>query len=140
MKSNKEWILERKSPKYELCSESTKGYENCSHRKGFNTIKMNADKMHEVLSSIPDLQMRSPCSNTTWLKIEATPSDRGHIMYYLPKFYCELNPIERVWAHAKQYNYVHKLTANTPLQVYKKWYILHSTRPLWKTFKITSEK
>ena len=26
---------------------------------------------------------------------------RGHQILYLPKFHCELNPIERVWAHVK---------------------------------------
>ena len=26
-----------------------------------------------------------------------------HICYFLPKFYCELNPIERVWSQAKRY-------------------------------------
>ncbi len=25
----------------------------------------------------------------------------------LPKFYCELNPIERVWCHAKKYSRAH---------------------------------
>ena len=28
-------------------------------------------------------------------------------MYYLPKFHCELNPIERVWAQAKRYSRAH---------------------------------
>ena len=29
--------------------------------------------------------------------------EKHHIMYILPKFHCELNPIERVWAQAKRY-------------------------------------
>ena len=28
---------------------------------------------------------------------------RGHLPYFLPKFHCELNAIERVWAQAKVY-------------------------------------
>jgi hypothetical protein len=32
------------------------------------------------------------------LKIEA----RGHICAFLPKFHCELNPIEMVWGYSKQ--------------------------------------
>ena len=30
--------------------------------------------------------------------------DKGHLMYMLPKFHCELNPIKRVWAQAKRYS------------------------------------
>ena len=26
---------------------------------------------------------------------------RGHIVLFIPKFHCELNPIERVWGQAK---------------------------------------
>ena len=29
--------------------------------------------------------------------------ERGHICIFIPKFHCELNPIERVWCHAKKH-------------------------------------
>jgi len=29
--------------------------------------------------------------------------EHGHICVYLPKYHCELNPIERCWCHAKKY-------------------------------------
>ena len=29
--------------------------------------------------------------------------EKGHIVYMLPKFHCELNPIERVWSQSKKY-------------------------------------
>ena len=29
--------------------------------------------------------------------------DKEHIVFMLPKFHCELNPIEHVWAQAKRY-------------------------------------
>ena len=28
---------------------------------------------------------------------------RGHVCLYLPKFHCELNPIEMCWCHAKKH-------------------------------------
>ena len=31
----------------------------------------------------------------------------GHKVLFLPKFYCELNGIERVWGHAKRYTRAH---------------------------------
>jgi len=45
----------------------------------------------------------------------------GHICIFLPKFHCELNPIERCWAQAKQYTCAHtnytikKLRTNVPV-------------------------
>ena len=30
--------------------------------------------------------------------------ERGHCAIFLPKFHCELNPIERVWGEAKRYS------------------------------------
>ena len=30
--------------------------------------------------------------------------EHGHIAYFLPKYHCKLNPIERVWAQAKRYS------------------------------------
>ena len=71
--------------------------------RSFNTIKMNADKMHEVLSSFPDF------ANEKSMVKHYLVEDRGHIMHYLPKFHCELNLIEHVWAHAKQYMYTSSL-------------------------------
>ena len=32
---------------------------------------------------------------------------RGHLGFFLPKFHCELNTIERVWAQAKVYCRAH---------------------------------
>lgn len=32
---------------------------------------------------------------------------RGHVCLYLPKFHCELNPIEQCWCHAKKYTRAH---------------------------------
>ena len=36
--------------------------------------------------------------------LESFLTDKGHLVLFLPKFHCELNPIERVWGEAKRYN------------------------------------
>ena len=50
--------------------------------------------------SVQDFQ-----DNTTLLQ-QAVES-RGHVCLYLPKFHCELNPIERCWCHAKKHTRAH---------------------------------
>ena len=40
-------------------------------------------------------------------KIEHFLNKMGHICIFLPKFHCELNPIERCWAQAKRYTRAH---------------------------------
>ena len=41
------------------------------------------------------------------MKIEHYLNDRGHCCLLLPKFHCEINPIERCWAQAKCYVHGH---------------------------------
>ena len=54
-------------------------------------------------------------------KLEHFLLDQRHICIYLPKFHCELNPIERCWGQAKRYtraytNYTFpRLHKNVPL-------------------------
>ena len=58
---------------------------------------MKADDMRDILSSHPDFQ------NEKSMIEHFLFEEKGHIVYMLPKFHCELNPIERVWAQAKRY-------------------------------------
>ena len=37
------------------------------------------------------------------LRIEHFKTEKWYIVYLLPKYHCELNPIDRVWALAKRY-------------------------------------
>jgi len=75
-----------------------KGMRVVLEERGIDTRKMNADKTQEVLGSHADFK----CEKS---RIEQFLVDeKGHIMYMLPKFHCELNPIERVWAQAKRYS------------------------------------
>lgn len=74
-----------------------KGMKLVLEERGVDTRNMNGNKMREVLGSHPDFKYEKS-------KIERYLSDEcKHIVYMLPKFHCELNPIERVWAQAKRY-------------------------------------
>ena len=75
-----------------------KGLRMILEERGVNTHKMKAEQMREVLGSHPDFKYEK--SRIERLLTE----DHGHIVYMLPKFHCELNPIERVWAQAKRYS------------------------------------
>ena len=44
-------------------------------------------------------------SNTK--KLQGLMQDKGQRAIYLPKFHCELNPIERVWGEAKRFTRSH---------------------------------
>ena len=69
----------------------------CLRERGISTHHMAVDQLREVLNSHPDF--RNEKSTIERFLVE----EKGHITYMLPKFHCELNPIERVWAQAKRY-------------------------------------
>ena len=52
--------------------------------------------MREILGKHEDFQ------NQTTL-VEELIASRSHLCFFFPKFHCELNAIERVWCHAKNY-------------------------------------
>lgn len=58
--------------------------------------KMKLDDMRKELSSHSDFKEEKT-------KLEHFLNDRGHVCIMLPKFHCELNPIERCWGKAKLY-------------------------------------
>lgn len=39
--------------------------------------------------------------------VEEMVTGRGHMCLFIPRFHCELNPIERCWCHAKRYTRAH---------------------------------
>lgn len=74
-----------------------KGLKVVLEERGVDTSKMNGEEMREILKSHPDFKYEKS-------KIERYLTDEcKHLMYMLPKYHCELNPIERVWAQAKRY-------------------------------------
>ena len=65
--------------------------------RGVDTRGMKAEDMRAALKSHPDF-LNEKSSIERYLLEE-----KGHIIYMLPKFHCELNPIERVWSQSKRY-------------------------------------
>ena len=53
-----------------------------------NTCGMTAAQMKEVLRSHDDFKNQKS-------KVKIFLNSKGHLAYFLPKFHCELNPIER---------------------------------------------
>ena len=65
--------------------------------RGVDTRGMSADKMREILGSHPDFK-NEKSSIERFLEEE-----KGGIVYMLPKFHCEFNPIEWVRTQSKRY-------------------------------------
>lgn len=59
-------------------------------------IKLKADDMRTILQNHEDF-------STEKMIVEHFLMARGHHVFFLPKFHCELNAIERMWAQAKCY-------------------------------------
>lgn len=74
-----------------------KGLRAVLEERGVSTANMNADEMRQVLGRHPDFKNEK--SRIERFLVE----ERGHITYMLPKYHCELNPIERVWAQSKRH-------------------------------------
>ena len=56
--------------------------------------------MRKILKEMHDFKYE----NT---KVESMITTRGHRCIFVPKYHCELNPIEHVWGFAKQYTRKH---------------------------------
>ena len=69
-------------------------------RRGINTSSSVGDDMRTILSNHEDFQTEKTI-------VEHFLDKEGLESIFLPKFHCELNPIERVWGQAKTYTWVH---------------------------------
>lgn len=91
------WLVERQATQNELCTRCTEKSSFGVEERGVNTQGMNGDQMRDVLSQHPNFKNEKS-------RVEQFLSEeKHHIVYMLPKFHPELNPIERMWAQAKQY-------------------------------------
>ncbi len=55
---------------------------------------------YSTLCGLQDFQDRTTI-------LQQVVQNRGHMCLYLPKFHCELNPIESVWCHSKKHTRGH---------------------------------
>ena len=73
-----------------------KGLRIVLEERGVNTCGMNAKKMREILATHEDFSSQKTI-------LEELVESQSHICLFLPRFHCELNPIERVWCHSKKH-------------------------------------
>ena len=71
-----------------------KGMKMVLQERGIDVKGLNADRMREKLNEFEDFSTQ----NTL---LEKLVHIKGHIYLYLPKYHCEVNPIEWNWCHAK---------------------------------------
>ena len=67
-----------------------KGMKQILELRGINTSTLTGPYMRIILANHTDF------SNEKTV-VEHFLLDRGHFVRFIPKFHCELNPIERVW-------------------------------------------
>lgn len=77
-----------------------KGMKRVLEERGVDTENMKAADMRLILGGHDDFKYEKTA-------LEHFMASKGHRCYYIPKFHCELNPIERVWGAAKQYTRSH---------------------------------
>ena len=78
-----------------------KGMKRILLKRGIDVRGMKLeDRRKELLASHPDFRDEQP-------EISNFLRRKGHACLFLPKFHCELNPIEKCWAQAKRYTRAH---------------------------------
>lgn len=77
-----------------------KGMKKVLEERGINTSTLLADDMRIILQNHDDFRREKTI-------VEHFLDAEGVKGVFLPKFHCELNPIERVWGQAKVYTRIH---------------------------------
>ena len=77
-----------------------KGAALVLQERGYDTTRMKLEEMRRILAEHDDFK-NEKCRVDTFL------SSCGHRCVFIPKFHCELNPIERVWSQSKRYTRAH---------------------------------
>lgn len=58
--------------------------------------KMKLEEMRKEIATHPDFANEKT-------KLQHLINERGHAFQFIPKYHCELNPIERCWSQSKRY-------------------------------------
>ena len=77
-----------------------KGMKRVLEERDVDVSGFNAARMREELKKFLDFSCQLSI-------LEELVTGRGHMCLFLPRFHCELNPIERCWCHAKKHTRAH---------------------------------
>lgn len=75
---------------------TAKGLRTILQERGINVSTLKAEDMRTILSNHDDFLKEKT-------EVEHYIDSRGFKCFFLPKFHCELNPIESVWGQSKRY-------------------------------------
>ena len=93
-------IWNGRSQRMVLSDGTTKGMRQVLNERGVDTRGMKAADMRKALSEMTDFKYEKT-------KVEHLVSNRGYRAFFIPKFHCELNPIEACWGQSKRYTRAH---------------------------------
>ena len=83
-----------------LADGTQKGMKGVLEERGVDVTGMNAAHLREELKKFADFGFSLSI-------LEELISRRDHMCQFLPRFHCELNPIERCWCHARKHTRSH---------------------------------
>lgn len=94
------WFVDKRGKRHEQSMVDKKG-EPIGLRQALIERGLFGEGMHKadmvaLLSAQPDFAQQPTL-------VEELLAKRGHVVLFLPKFHCEMNPVERIWATAKRY-------------------------------------
>ena len=93
-------VWDGKPQKMVTSSGDQKGLKSLLAERGVNTTGLKKEDLIKIVEEMRDFKFQKT-------KVEETILNQGHRVMFIPKFHCELNPIERVWCHAKHYTRTH---------------------------------
>lgn len=75
---------------------TAKGLRTILRERSINSASLKADDMRTILQNHEDFRTEKTI-------VEHYLQECGHLVFFLPKFHCELNAIEHVWAQVRCY-------------------------------------
>ena len=73
-----------------------KGAALVLEERGYDTRRMKLEDMRAILADHDDFKNKK-------CRVDRFLSSVSHTRVFIPKFHCELNPIERVWSQSKRF-------------------------------------